>query len=733
MTKKLKVEYHKNKCIGQGNCAAIASDYFELLGKKATLKNSKNIDKDIYAIEVDCEKDISKNLIEAGKACPVNAIRVVDVEKNEDTVKVEVDEEDSKEIKAEYDDTKEFVIDKTGYFLIRLDGGNKNIEVAFCNEKNKVVLKVTGKKPIDIYQTILNKEGINIRKDHAAYLGRELQKAYIALKYNIAYTQDEELYQIKTKEQQTTDSGTILQHEKPIQENFNVVLITVQPNTDIIGIKYLHAYLRKNGISSRILILPSYDESMNGAIEDFFNKYKPTLVGLSVLSTEFLTIEKLAQFLKSKFDITTFMGGHHATIDPENCLKYADYVLRGEAEETLLEICQKMKNGEDFLNTPNLVYKNGKIIKNPMRMPEQDLDKFPFYENLPPKTYIFHNGNISLMDKYLFSKYTRFSGKYYSLVTTRGCNFKCTFCIHSFTKKMYKEENLNVPLIRTRSVYNCIEELKIMKSKYPDTVYINIQDDNFFGHDIDWIKEFSEKYKKEIGIPICLRAIPIFFTEDKAKLMKECGLTWIFAGLQTGSQRVQKDIYQRYISNEQFLKTADIIHKMNFVPYYDVILDSPFETEEDVLQTIDVILKFKKPYQLQLFSLAFFPGTVVYDIAKERGMEIEDPFTKNYQDFKSNFFNRVIRLIPILPNSFIKYLVKNRNNKAVKMSLPPIYYTSISILEPVSWLKLINMSFSGDIKKTFKMGKSFIKTGIRKIFLHNTSSFKYSKKTETQI
>ena len=65
--------------------------------------------------------------------------------------------------------------------------------VAFCNGKNKVVLKVTGKKPIDIYQTIINKENIPIRIDHAAYLGRELQKAYLALRYDLEYVQDDEL------------------------------------------------------------------------------------------------------------------------------------------------------------------------------------------------------------------------------------------------------------------------------------------------------------------------------------------------------------------------------------------------------------------------------------------------------------------------------------------------------------------------------------------------------------
>jgi len=193
MVKKLKVEYHKDICIGQGNCAAIAPEHFELLGKKATLKNSENIGKDAYSIEVDCDETTAESLIEAGKACPVNAIRVIDTEKNEDIVSIKVKEDEVKEITAQYDDAKEFVIDDKGYFLIRLDRTNKNIEVAFCNEKNKVVLKVTGKKSMDIYQTILNKENLDIRKDHAAYLGRELQKAYIALENNLEYVQDDEL------------------------------------------------------------------------------------------------------------------------------------------------------------------------------------------------------------------------------------------------------------------------------------------------------------------------------------------------------------------------------------------------------------------------------------------------------------------------------------------------------------------------------------------------------------
>ena len=101
--------------------------------------------------------------------------------------------DDCKEIEAEYDDRKEFVIDEAGYFLIRLDREKKNIEVGFCQERNLINVKVTGKKPIDIYQTIINKVQLPIRKDHCAYLGRELQKAYLALQNNLEYVQDDEL------------------------------------------------------------------------------------------------------------------------------------------------------------------------------------------------------------------------------------------------------------------------------------------------------------------------------------------------------------------------------------------------------------------------------------------------------------------------------------------------------------------------------------------------------------
>jgi ferredoxin len=184
---KLTIQYFKNKCIGQGSCVAIAPQQFELNEDKADLKGSST-QGNFYTLEV----DYNKRIIEAAESCPVNAIKVTNKE-GKDIVDIKISENEAKEVIAQYDDEIEFVLDPEGYFLIRLNKDKGHIEVGFCDSKNKIVLKVVGKKPIEIYNHILNKERLPIRKDHAAYLGRELQKAYIALNEGIEYIQDDEL------------------------------------------------------------------------------------------------------------------------------------------------------------------------------------------------------------------------------------------------------------------------------------------------------------------------------------------------------------------------------------------------------------------------------------------------------------------------------------------------------------------------------------------------------------
>ena len=95
-------------------------------------------------------------------------------------------------IEGNYDEVKDCVLDQDGYFLIKIDKENKKIIVGFCKQDNRILVKITGKKPADIYHAVF-KKGLIKNLYHAAYLGRECQKAYIALQQGLEYIQDEEL------------------------------------------------------------------------------------------------------------------------------------------------------------------------------------------------------------------------------------------------------------------------------------------------------------------------------------------------------------------------------------------------------------------------------------------------------------------------------------------------------------------------------------------------------------
>ncbi|MBT4334648.1 DUF4346 domain-containing protein [archaeon] len=93
---------------------------------------------------------------------------------------------------AKFDPIKDWHQDRKGYFLIRLNRKKKEIDVGFSTNKHIITKEIHGKNATEICHTIISKKLIS-RKDHAAYLGKELCKAELALKYNLKYEQDSDL------------------------------------------------------------------------------------------------------------------------------------------------------------------------------------------------------------------------------------------------------------------------------------------------------------------------------------------------------------------------------------------------------------------------------------------------------------------------------------------------------------------------------------------------------------
>ena len=137
-----------------------------------------------------------------------------------------------------------------------------------------------------------------------------------------------------------------------------------------------------------------------------------------------------------------------------------------------------------------------------------------------------------------------------------------------------------------------------------------IGDDLFFSRSLEQIKEFSEKYKKKIGIKFLCLADPRSITEEKMGLLVGTGCNRIQIGIQS-TERVNREIYHRYTTNEQILTCSKILKKFSkeILTNYDVINCNPYEKPEDIINLINLLRKIPKPYRLTVSSLVYYPGT----------------------------------------------------------------------------------------------------------------------------
>jgi anaerobic magnesium-protoporphyrin IX monomethyl ester cyclase len=195
----------------------------------------------------------------------------------------------------------------------------------------------------------------------------------------------------------------------------------------------------------------------------------------------------------------------------------------------------------------------------------------------------------------------------YSVLTTRGCPYRCTYCVNNAMVDLYPDWCK----LRRRSA---------VRVRLPSIGALIIRDDVFLANPESYIAEFCQLYK-EVGLPF--QAYTTAQTADwtKLQLIVDAGLRLPIMGIQSGSARIQK-LYQRHTSNEQMLRAARLIHSFRdrvSRPMYDLITDNPYETDEDRFETLQFIHSLPPPYKLSLYSLTFYPGTEIYRRAKADG------------------------------------------------------------------------------------------------------------------
>ena len=171
------------------------------------------------------------------------------------------------------------------------------------------------------------------------------------------------------------------------------------------------------------------------------------IIGLSSITSTAPRAFQLAKRFRS-MGIPVVMGGPHSTFLPEESLRYADYVVRGEGEETIVELIEHLESERSLDDIKGLSYTEGDaFIHNPDRPLIQDLDSGPI-----PDLNVVHN----------WQKRTVIP-----IATSRGCPFGCKFCsvIQMFGRKY-----------RFKSIDRVIEEIREVASRKAHIFFI---DDNF--------------------------------------------------------------------------------------------------------------------------------------------------------------------------------------------------------------------------------------------------------------
>lgn len=499
-----------------------------------------------------------------------------------------------------------------------------------------------------------------------------------------------------------------------------LLLISLQEIPDVLGLKGLHYYLRAQGIDSHLLLLPRFDagdERGRACLGRFVEEHRPGLVGVGLMSVEYRRARALTRTLRELGCVAPVVwGGIHPTLDPEPCLADADYVCVGEGERCLLELIEHLEHRRPLRAVSNLAYcdEDG-VQRNPLAPLITELDSLPSYEHVPVSTSLQErSGRIVDYDRRVHRRWSRYRGTIYNIVGTRGCPYACTYCCNNYLGQLYQTRR-----VRRRSAAHILAELERALGDHPELQYVNFQDDSFLSQSDEALERFCAGYRRRVGRPFIVRAQPSSVTQRKLTALTDAGLAWISMGLQSGSDRVNREIFGRRVPRETFLRVARQIHQHGLAAFYDVILDNPFETDEDRLETVQTLARIPRPFYTQLFSLTFYPGTELHArAAREHPERMGELLDKNYHAYQPTPLNELTRLATVLSPGQIEHLVRlyreQPGSTHFRLALAGARVSARVLLEPITAFHVIRRSQGGDAARALRVLPNYLEEGLRR-------------------
>lgn len=372
-----------------------------------------------------------------------------------------------------------------------------------------------------------------------------------------------------------------------------------------LGLAYIASYLENAGREVKIIdahALGLGEKQIRADVKAFH----PDVIGITGVTSNFTKMRDIAGISKELYpDVPVIMGGPHASILPELCLKGggADYVVVGEGEVTTAELVEVLESGKPVSRVRGLAYlgRDGKVKTTRKRELVGDLDELPMpaYHLLPMDAYkpyaIFDVGR-----------------KFCSMITSRGCPNMCIFCSSCV---MWERR------YRTHSAERVLGEMELLYDKY-GVRHIYFQDDEFTiaHHRVEKLCDAIISSKMDV-IWECLARVDQM-TRPLLRKMARAGCVDVLYGIESGSPKTLKLINKR-ISLPQARRACRWTKEAGMWCRATFVIGFPFETRGDVRQTID----FAKSLDLDMAYFAIlvpYPNTEVYRTIKKEGLFVHE-------------------------------------------------------------------------------------------------------------
>ncbi|MFH1540007.1 MAG: radical SAM protein [bacterium] len=354
--------------------------------------------------------------------------------------------------------------------------------------------------------------------------------------------------------------------------------------------------------------------------------FRPDVLAFSTHTARWPFFRGAAKRLKEEFGLPQFFGGVHPTFRPNIVEEpFIDGVCMGEGDEAFPELLDRMEAGKDYRDVANwCFYKDGGMIKNPLRPLMKNLDNLP----VP---------HFELTDRYHYSRESplRF------FLTSRGCMFCCSFCSTSGYTRLYGCEGKDY--YRKSPVAKVIGEIEYVMKKYP-CEFITFFDDHLTRGD-EWTLEFAEAYRKIGGPPFSCHMVVHYIEREEIRALVRAGMRWVGMSLEISDPEFRRNILNRHYSNEKFKEAVAILSEEGVRTYVGNVIGFPGSTLKQDIES----LHLNREAGVGLADASIFtpfPGTPLGERAFKEKLINEKHFFSRYHSLDASFHGPMICDVP---------------------------------------------------------------------------------------